>query len=123
MIYVFLGNEINILKEKINDLINKLDIKNIIKYDYDDTEIVDILNEINYIDLFNEKKLIIVNNFTFKGLKDKEETLLLNYIENMNDNALVLKCKDDILDNRKHIIKVLKEKCKVIEIKTMAQKF
>ena len=122
MIYVFLGNEINILKEKINDLINKLDIKNIIRYDYDDTEIVDILNEINYIDLFNEKKLIIVNNFTFKGLKDKEETLLLNYIENMNDNALVLKCKDDILDNRKHIIKVLKEKCKVIEIKTMDYK-
>ena len=122
MIYVFCGNEINIIKDKINSLIKKLDIKNIIKLDYDDIDIEDILNELNYIDLFNEKKAIIVNNCIFKNLKEKEEKKLLKYIDNMNDNALVLKCKDDILDNRKHIIKVLKEKCVVEEIKTMDYK-
>ncbi len=122
MIYVFTGNEINILKDKINNLIKKLGIKNVIKYDYEDVSVTDILNEINYIDLFNEKKLIIVNNWSFKNLKDNDEALLLKYIDNMNENALILKCKDDILDNRKHIIKVLKEKCVVEEIQAMDYK-
>ncbi len=122
MIYVFIGSEINILKDKINNLIKKLDIKNIIKLEYDETSIIDILNELNYIDLFNEKKLLIVNNFTFKGIKDKEEKELIKYINNMNDNVLVLKCKDDSLDNKKAIVKELKEKCKVEELKKLDYK-
>ena len=72
MIYVFLGNEINIIKKKIDSLIDELKIDNIIKYDYDSVSIDDILNEVNYVDLFNEKKLLIVSNFTFKKMKDKE---------------------------------------------------
>lgn len=122
MIYVFLGNEINILKDKINKLINKLKISNIIRYDYDDIDIIDILNEINYVDLFNEKKLIIVSNFSFKKLNSKEEELFIKYINNMNDNVLVFKCVDDSLDNRKSLIKLLKEKCEVEDIKTMDYK-
>lgn len=122
MIYVFLGNEISILKSKINELINKLNISNIIKYEYDETNIIDILNELNYVDLFNEKKLIIVNNFTFKGIKEKEEKILSNYINNMSDNVLILKCKDENLDSRKSIIKLLKEKCKVEELKKLDYK-
>ena len=122
MIYVFLGNEISILKSKINELINKLNISNIIKYEYDETSIIDILNELNYVDLFNEKKLIIVNNFTFKGIKEKEEKILSNYINNMSDNVLILKCKDENLDSRKSIIKLLKEKCKVEELKKLDYK-
>ncbi len=122
MIYVFIGNEISILKDKINSLINKLSIKNIIKLDYDDVSLIDILNEINYIDLFNEKKLLIVNNFTFKSLKDKEISAFEKYINNINDNVLILKCKDESLDNKKSIIKLLKEKCNVEELKKMDYK-
>lgn len=122
MIYVFLGNEINILKDKINKLINKLNISNIIRLDYDETSIMDILNEINYVDLFNEKKLIIVSNFSFKKLNNKEEELFVKYINNMNDNVIVFKCVDDSLDSRKSLIKLLKEKCNVEEIKTMDYK-
>lgn len=122
MIYVFIGSEISILKEKINNLIKKSNIKNIIKLDYDNTNLIDILNEINYVDLFNERKLIIVNNFTFKSLNDKEISTFEKYINNMNDNVLVLKCKDESLDNRTSIIKLLKEKCKVEELKKMDYK-
>ena len=68
MIYVFLGNEINIIKKKIDSLVDELKIDNIIKYDYDSVSVDDILNEINYVDLFNEKKLLIVSNFTFKKI-------------------------------------------------------
>ena len=122
MIYVFLGNEINIIKRKIDSLIDELKINNIIKYDYDSISVDDILNEINYVDLFNEKKLLIVSNFTFKKMKDKEEKALSNYINHMNDNVIILKCIDEKLDSKKDIIKLLNEKCKVIELVKMDYK-
>lgn len=122
MIYVFLGNEINIIKKKIDTLIDELKIDNIIKYDYDNIDIDDILNEINYVDLFNEKKLLIVSNFTFKKIKDKEEKSLINYINHMNDNVIILKCIDEKLDSKKDIIKLINDKCKVIELKKMDYK-
>lgn len=122
MIYVFLGNEINIIKKKIDSLIDELKIDNIIKYDYDSVSIDDILNEVNYVDLFNEKKLLIVSNFTFKKMKDKEEKALSNYINHMNDNVIILKCIDEKLDNKKELIKLVNDKCKVIELKKMDYK-
>lgn len=122
MIYVFLGNEINIIKRKIDSLIDELKIDNIIKYDYDSISVDDILNEINYVDLFNEKKLLIVSNFTFKKMKDKEEKAFSNYINHMNDNVIILKCIDEKLDSKKSIIKLLNEKCKVIELVKMDYK-
>lgn len=122
MIYVFLGNEINIIKRKMDSLIDELKINNIIKYDYDSVSVDDILNEINYVDLFNEKKLLIVSNFTFKKMKDKEEKALSNYINHMNDNVIILKCIDEKLDSKKNIIKLLNEKCKVIELVKMDYK-
>ena len=122
MIYVFLGNEINIIKKKIDSLVDELKIDNIIKYDYDSVSIDDILNEINYVDLFNEKKLLIVSNFTFKKMKDKEEKALSNYINHMNDNVIILKCIDEKLDTKKELIKLVNDKCKVIELKKMDYK-
>ena len=122
MIYVFLGNEINLLKRRIDVLKHELNINNIIEYDFDDSNIIDILNEANYVDLFNEKKLIIVSNFSFKKVKDAFEKELLRYIDNMNDNVIILKCIDESLDERKNITKKLREKCKVEEIKKMDYK-
>lgn len=122
MIYVFLGSEVNLLKRKIDDLIKESSINNIINYDYDEYNIIDILNEVNYVDLFNDKKLIIVSNFSFKKIKQKDEKEFIKYIDNMNDNVIVFKCIDNSLDERKTITKKLREKCKVEEIKKMDYK-
>ena len=122
MIYVFLGSEVNLLKRKIDDLIKESSINNIINYDYDEYNIIDILNEVNYVYLFNDKKLIIVSNFSFKKMKEKDEKEFIKYIDNMNDNVIVFKCIDNSLDERKTITKKLREKCKVEEIKKMDYK-
>ncbi len=122
MIYVFLGTDYNIVKKKIDDLTNSLNINNIIKYDFSETSIRDILDEVNYIDLFNEQKLIIVSNFSFKKLKEKDEELFKKYIENMNDNVIIIRCIDESLDERKSIIKLLKSKCKIEEVKKLDYK-
>lgn len=122
MIYVFLGTDFNIVKKRIEDLINKLDINNIIRYDFSESSIGDILDEVNYIDLFNEKKLIVVSNFSFKKLSEKDEETFKKYIDNMNDNVIIFRCIDESLDERKGIIKLLKSKCKIENILKMDYK-
>lgn len=114
MIYIFLGNEINIVKERIENTIKELNIENIIKYDFTESSITEIIDEVNYVDLFNEQKLIIVNDITFKKLKDKDEEKLINYINNQNENVIIFKCIDESLDERKTLTKLFREKCKLI---------
>jgi len=122
MIYVFLGSEVNILKSRINEVINDSKISNIIKLEYGLVDFIDILNESNYVDLFGEKKLIIVSNFSFKKINEKEEEMLLKYLDNSNDNIIIFKCIDESLDSRRKFIKVINEKCKVIKCEKLDYK-
>lgn len=122
MIYVYLGNEVNILKMKINELTSSLNINNIINYDYSNISIRELIEEACYIDLFNEKKLIIVSSFTFKKIKDKDKELLIKYINSDNDNVIILKCIDEKLDNKDELIKLIKDKGKIVEIVKMDYK-
>lgn len=119
MIYVFIGNVINIINSKINNLINDEKISNVINYDFKEYNLNSILTEINYVDLFNERKLVIVDNFSFKKLKSEDEESLIKYISNMNDNIIVFKCIDEELDGRKKLTKEIKEKCRVVECKKL----
>ena len=113
MIYVFLGKDFNIVKIQIDDLINKLKIENIIKYDFTESSISEIIDEVSYVDLFNEKKLIIVSNFSFKKINEKDEEKLSRYIDNMNENVIIFRCIDDSLDERRKLTKLIRSKCKV----------
>lgn len=122
MIYVFIGNEINIINKNQEELIKELNISNIIKLDYTDLSIMDVINESCFVDLFNERKLIIVSNFSFKKMKEKDEEEFMRYIENMNDNVIIFKCIDESLDNRKKLIKLINEKCKVVNCEKLDYK-
>lgn len=122
MIYVFLGNEFNIINKKIDEIILSSNISNIIKYDYENSSIIDVLDEVNYIDLFNERKLIILSSFSFKKMKEKEEKELLKYLDHLSENIIVIKCIDDTLDKRKKIVNALIEKCKVETVEKLDYK-
>jgi len=122
MIYFLFGKDFKIINKRVDELISNLNISNIIKYDYTNNSLTEIINEVNYIDLFNEKKLIIVSSFSFKGLKKEDEELLTNYINNMNENIIIFKCIDESLDERKSLTKLIRKECKVEEIKKLDYK-
>lgn len=122
MIYVFIGSDFNIVNSSVNNLIKDLNIENIIKYDFSETTIRDIIEEVNYVDLFNEKKLIVVSNFSLKKIKDNDESIFMRYIENMNDNVIIFKCIDESLDERRSLTKLLRSKCDVREVKKLDYK-
>ena len=122
MIYLLLGKDFNIVNARVDSLVSSLNITNIIKYDFSEVELEDIINEVNYIDLFNEKKLIIVSNFSLKNIKDNNEDMLTRYINNMNDNVIIFKCIDESLDERRSLTKLFRSKCKVEEIQKLDYK-
>lgn len=122
MIYVFLGKEKNIINKKIKELIDSLNINNIINIDYSESSLNDILDEVCYVDLFNERKLLFVTDFSFKKIKENEEKRFINYINANDDNVIIFKCIDDKLDERKKLTKILREKGNVTEIQKLDYK-
>lgn len=98
-----------ITKHKINDL-------NISKYNINDN-LTDIIEDANTLSLFDDKKLIIINNNTlFVGKKSVDTIALEKYIINSNPNTiLIFIVNEEKLDTRRKLYKNIKEKGEVFE--------
>lgn len=124
MIYVLYGENETELNKYIDSLLNENNIENKITYNYKETRVEDVLEEANYSDLFGTNKLIVLNDSDFLTSKSTlESPAFENYINEPNSNTiLVFKIITDKLDERKKIVKTLKEKSKVIEFKLPDEK-
>ena len=98
-----------ITKHKINDL-------NISKYNINDN-LTDIIEDANTLSLFDDKKLIIINNNAlFVGKKSVDTIALEKYIINSNPNTiLIFVVSEEKLDTRRKLYKNIKEKGEVFE--------
>ncbi len=85
MIYLICG-EISLALKKTNEILEEYKNLSIIKYDLEENYISKVIEDINTIDLFGNKKAIIVFNFN----KIEDFTDLIKYINNRNDNILIL---------------------------------
>lgn len=118
MIYTLYGNEDFLIKKEIEQIIKKNNISNfnISNYDLTNDLLKNILEDAQTISLFDEKKIIIVDNsyiFTGSTIKDdKKDNLedLLEYFEHINsDCILIFIVHNEKLDERKKIVKTLKK--------------
>lgn len=103
--------------KKIKEL-NKINSDDLINYDYIETPLKIIIEDAYNMPLFNDKKLIVVNNCTlFESSSKKDETIILEkYLEKENDaTILIFVDKQEKLDERKKIFKFLKDNNKIIE--------
>lgn len=118
MIYLLFGTLDALITDYINKIIKKenIDEINISKYNEDDL-ISNIIEDASTISLFDDKKLIIVNNeLLFSSKKSIDTTELEKYIENYNPNTiLVFVVNSDIVDSRRKLYKLIKEKGKIEE--------
>ncbi len=102
------------------------DIKKVLKsieanilINYEESNIDEIINEASYDNLFGDKKIVLVKNSSFLTGKSTLESISLNnYIEHPNPNTILIFSVDsEKLDERKKIVKLLREKAQVLEIK------
>ena len=116
MIYLIESDNLVVINAQIEQILkkNKLSKDNIIKYDLLEVPIAVLINELDTYNLLTDKKVVIGENSSFltaskvKSINTNIEELE-KYINNPNnDNILILICNK--LDNKKKIVKLLKEK-------------
>lgn len=108
MTYLILGNN-EIIKEHINRIIKKNNInkESISSYDLETDNIISVLEDINTLSIFSDKKLVIVYNIESLIKKDDKNndiyvSELIKYLNNQSDNILIISGKS--LPNRKKLI-------------------
>ena len=118
MIYLLFGTLDTLINDYINNIVkkDKIDDINISKYNEEDL-LSNIIEDASTISLFDEKKLIIVNNSQlFSAKKTIDTTDLEKYISNYNPNTIIIFISDtDTVDTRRKLYKLIKEKGKIEE--------
>ena len=122
MIYVLYGLD--------NYLIN-YNVKKIVKgddkeyFDLENTDLGSIILSCNSLSLFsNHKNIVVENSYIFtstinKKLPEQNIDVLDKYIDNINkDVNLIFVIEKDKLDDRKKIVKKIKENGKIIDCNT-----
>lgn len=119
MNYLLYGENETEMEKFIEKLIKDQNIENKIVYNYKECKIEDVLEEAGYQDLFGEKKLIILNEADFLTTKSTlENPSLEEYIKDPNPNTiLIFKIITEKLDERKKLVKFLKQEVTVKEFK------
>ena len=127
MIYLFYGIEDYLIQKEIDSIKQKNNIEeiSISRYDLINTNIDKIIEDCEMNSMFTDKKVIIVNNsYIFTGQSKKgqiEQNLeaLEKYINNSNIDTLLIFISDsEKLDERKKIVKLIKQKGIVKEFNT-----
>ena len=116
MNYILHGHDEGRVKQKINALKTKHHIQNVIVFDATDDEQQDVFNEMDTISIFDDDKMIVIENATFLSSKDTTKYDIKGFIDrSTNDESVILVfcCPSDKLDTRKKAVKALISKSTV----------
>ncbi len=116
--YLLYGNDKTIIENELNNLLNKNNEIDIIKYSLDNTTIEEIIEDASTISMFANKKIIVLDNCSFfsanKTINNQE--LLENYLNNYNPNTyIIFIANTEKVDTRKKIYKLLNKNGQIIE--------
>lgn len=116
MMYLLHGTQSFLINKKVKEITkeNNFDNINTSIYDLNSNTLRDIIDDALTLSLFDNKKLLIVNNaniFTSKKNSIEHDSLILEeYINNQNEDAVIIFITDEEkLDDRKRIVKTIKK--------------
>ena len=120
MIYLIESDNLVVINTKIEQILkkNKLNKDGIIRYDLLEVPLEVLINELDTYSLLTDKKIVIGENASFLSSSkvksiNTDTNELEKYVNNPNkDNILILICNK--LDNKKKIVKLLKDKGEVL---------
>lgn len=116
--YLLYGTDNSIIKNELDNLIKKLNISDIIKYEIDNSTLQEIIEDASTISMFSNKKVIIIENCNFFTANKNIDNIasLENYLENYNsDTYIIFIVHSEKVDTRKKIYKLINKNGKIIE--------
>ena len=116
MNYLFYGTEHFLISQEIKRIKeeNNIDEFSYVTYDFDNSNILDILEDAKTVPLFSDKKMIVCTNSSIfqsqskKNITDKEIDLTLEYIENSNPTTILIFVSETIDNKRKATTRIKK---------------
>lgn len=123
--YLIYGTDYSLIKREIDNITSG--ITDVVKYDLSVDKIDELLDDASCISLFGDKKVLIGENALFlTGTNtniNHDIDYLSKYLEDdKHDNIVILSVVSEKLDERKKIVKILKNKAKVIQKEVIDQK-
>ena len=121
-IYLISANSYYLINEEVRKIIkdNNYFTMNLNKVGLDT-----IIDEASYMSFDTNKKIIIVNNANFFGstkINEDDQNKLINYFNKPNPNTILIFTTQEKIDLRKKIVKLIKEKYKLINIEPFNRK-
>ena len=119
-LYFIETNNPDILDLKVQDILkeNELTNDNLIIYDMEEVNVSDAIVDLDTYSLFNEKKVVLCKNSSFlstiKAEIDHNISLLEKYLNNPNPNNILI-ISVNKSDGKKNIVKLIKDKCIIID--------
>ena len=116
MVYLLYGTKQYRINQYIKKLSKNTDNINISKYDLNNDDIKNVIDDCETYSMFCENKIVILDNANmFTGSSEKSEELE-KYLKNINKSTiLILIVHAEKIDNRKKITTLIKTKGKVVE--------
>lgn len=123
MNYLLYGTESFLIEQELKKIINKYKIDDIstTKYDLSIDSLKNILDDSMTVSLFDENKLIVVNNANIfnRGKNDDNMDLLIQYLSNPNPSTIIVFINSNAtVDSTKKITKLIKDKGVIKELNT-----
>ena len=123
-IYVYICNDTYLLNEEKEKLIKEkaIDEFNVSKYNFLDSEPLEIINEMMTVSLLGEGRMVIISNPEFLKSTYKNTTVVekfINYFENENEYTVLVIYSDTDLDYKIKINSVLKSKANIKKISSI----
>ena len=121
-IYLIKSDSFFLLNNKINELTK--DIQDISKFDLDEVEIKDIINDGSYYSLFNDNKAIIITNTKYFGgkfLYEEETTILYEYLSKVDDNTIIIFVCNEISKTKDITKRVLSIGASIIDLTSLSE--
>ena len=116
-IYLIASESLRLMNEEVEKIIKKS--TNVESFDMQTMQIQDLIENANYLSLFDEKRFIVAKNANFFGsekISEQDQDYLLKYFERPNENTILIFTYFGKIDMRKKITKFIKENCKLIQI-------
>lgn len=111
MVYLLYGTKDFQINEEIKKITKNQDEMNISKYDLNNTPLKSVIDDAETMSMFEGKKIVIADNANmFTGITSKDSDIIENYLNNINENTiLILIVHNEKLDTRKKITKLIKK--------------